>query len=161
VHGIPDRYRCLRIGFGACRPRSAYPPAGGSTPMTEGLFAGEGPRDRANSPAVKPAEPLAHLGSEAPFAPHVVGQMSPRQERFYMASEWRMVWWKLRRHRIAVVSGAILLVMYVSILFCEFLAPYGLDTRNSSFIFTPPQVVRILHDGRLVAPFVYGFDYRL
>jgi len=51
--------------------------------------------------------------------------------------------------------------MYLSILVCEFLAPYGLDTRNTDFIFAPPQRVRIFHDGRLVAPFVYGFDYRL
>ena len=87
--------------------------------------------------------------------------MTPAQERFYMASEWRMVWWKLRRHRVAVVSGVILLVMYVSILFCEFLAPYGLDTRNTDFIYAPPQRVRIFDKGRLVAPFVYGYDYRL
>ena len=52
-------------------------------------------------------------------------------------------------------------MMYVSILFCEFLAPYGLDTRNTDFIFTPPQVVRIFYHGRLVTPFVYGLDYRL
>jgi peptide/nickel transport system permease protein len=78
-----------------------------------------------------------------------------------MASQWRMMWWKLCRHRVAVVSGAVLLTMYLSILVCEFLAPYGLDTRNTDFIFAPPQRVRIFHDGRLVAPFVYGFDYRL
>jgi peptide/nickel transport system permease protein len=72
-----------------------------------------------------------------------------------------MMWWKLCRHRVAVVSGAILLTMYLSILVCEFLSPYGLDTRNTDFIFAPPQRVRIFHDGRLVAPFVYGFDYRL
>ena len=39
-------------------------------------------------------------------------RMTPAQERFYMASQWRMMWWKLRRHRVAVVSGAILLAMY-------------------------------------------------
>ena len=78
-----------------------------------------------------------------------------------MASEWRMVWWKLRRHRIAVLSGAILLVMYASILICEFLAPYDLDARNTDFIYAPPQRIRIFDKGRLVAPFVYGYDYRL
>jgi peptide/nickel transport system permease protein len=87
--------------------------------------------------------------------------MTPAQERFYMASEWRMVWWKLRRHRIAVVSGAILLIMYASILICEVLAPYGLDARNTDFIYAPPQRIRIFDKGQLVAPFVYGYDYRL
>jgi peptide/nickel transport system permease protein len=87
--------------------------------------------------------------------------MTPAQERFYMASEWRMVWWKLRRHRIAVVSGVILLIMYASLLICEVLAPYDLDARNTDFIYAPPQRIRIFDKGQLVAPFVYGYDYRL
>ena len=72
-----------------------------------------------------------------------------------------MMWWKLRRHRVAVLSGAVLLAMYVSILFCEFLAPYDLDTRNTDFIYAPPQRIRIFDNGRIAAPFVYGYDYRL
>jgi peptide/nickel transport system permease protein len=104
---------------------------------------------------------LPHYVSVAPFDPYAVDRMAPAQERFYQASQWRMMWWKLCRHRIAVVSGAVLLTMYLSILICEFLAPYDLDTRNTDFIFAPPQPVRIFRDGHLVAPFVYGYDYRL
>jgi peptide/nickel transport system permease protein len=129
--------------------------------MTDLVFAGDPPRDRGGAPTAKVPEPLPHFVSDAPFDPYIVERMTPAQERFYMASEWRMVWWKLRRHRIAVLSGAILLVMYVSIVFCEFLAPYGLDTRNTDFIYAPPQRVRFFDNGQLVAPFVYGFDYRL
>jgi peptide/nickel transport system permease protein len=129
--------------------------------MSEMTFAGGVPRDRAGTPSVPIADRLPHYISDAPFDPYVVERMTPAQERFYMASEWRMVWWKLRRHRIAVLSGVILLVMYASILICEFLAPYGLDARNTDFIYAPPQRIRIFDNGRLVAPFVYGFDYRL
>jgi peptide/nickel transport system permease protein len=129
--------------------------------MTDLIFAGDAPRDRAPSAPAKAPEALPHFVSDAPFDPYTVERMTPAQERFYMASEWRMMWWKLRRHRVAVLAGAILLVMYVSILFCEILAPYGLDTRNTDFIYAPPQRVRIFDKGRLVAPFVYGFDYRL
>jgi peptide/nickel transport system permease protein len=129
--------------------------------VTDLIFAGGTPRDRASIPAATPAEPLPHFVSDAPFDPYSVERMTPAQERFYRASEWRMVWWKLRRHRIAVLSGAILLVMYVSILFCEFLAPYDLDTRNTDFIYAPPQRIRIFDKGQLVAPFVFGYDYRL
>jgi peptide/nickel transport system permease protein len=71
------------------------------------------------------------------------------------------VWWRLRRHRVAVASGAILVVLYTMIVFCEFLAPYGVDTRNVDFIYAPPMRVRLFDGGRLVAPFVYGYDYRL
>jgi peptide/nickel transport system permease protein len=129
--------------------------------MSETAFAGGVPRDRTGGPPAPAVDPLPHYISDAPFDPYSVERMTPAQERFYMASEWRMVWWKLRRHRIAVVSGAILLVMYVSILFSEFLAPYGLDARNTDFIYAPPQRIRIFDNGQLVAPFVYGYDYRL
>jgi peptide/nickel transport system permease protein len=129
--------------------------------MTDLVFADEAPRDGTGGKAALAADPLPHYVSDAPFDPYTIERMTPAQERFYMASEWRMVWWKLRRHKIAVLSGAILLAMYLSILFCEFLAPYDLDARNTDFIYAPPQRVRIFDEGRLVAPFVYRYDYRL
>src|SRR6516164_10564505 len=124
--------------------------------MSEAVYVGGAPRQNADGPIGTVADPLPHYVSDAPFDPYSVERMTPAQERFYMASEWRMVWWKLRRHRIAVLSGAILVTMYVSILFCEFLAPYDLDARNTDFIYAPPQRVRIFDKGQLVAPFVYG-----
>ena len=129
--------------------------------MTDLLFAGDSPRERAGGSTTKTIFPLSHYVSDAPFDPYALERMTPAQERFYMASEWRMVWWKLRRHRIAVLSGAILFTMYLSILFCEFLAPYDLDARNTDFIYAPPQRVRVFDQGQLVWPFVYGYDYRL
>ena len=129
--------------------------------MSEMTVAGGAPRDRAGTTSAPIADRLPHYISDAPFDPYSVERMTPAQERFYMASEWRMVWWKLRRHRVAVVSGAILLIMYASILICEILAPYGLDARNTDFIYAPPQRIRIFDKGQLVAPFVYGYDYRL
>lgn len=129
--------------------------------MTDVIFADAAPPERPGGPVASVADPLPHYVSQAEFDPYSVERMTPAQERFYLASEWRMMWWKLRRHRIAVLSGAVLLTMYVSILFCEFLAPYDLDARNTDFIYAPPQRVRIFHNGRIVPPFVYGFDYRL
>ena len=116
-----------------------------------------------HSPAGDLAEPvpLPHYVSRAPYDPYAVERMTAAQERFYVASQWRMVWWKLCRHRVAVASGAILLAMYIGITICEFLAPYGMDTRNTDFIYAPPQPVHILYHGHLVTPYVLGFDYRL
>jgi peptide/nickel transport system permease protein len=47
------------------------------------------------------------------------------------------MWWKFRRHRVAVWSGVFLALIYGSILISEFLAPYNLHTRNIEFIYTP------------------------
>jgi peptide/nickel transport system permease protein len=106
-------------------------------------------------------EKLAHYVSTAPFDPYAVDAMAPGQERYYLAGQWQLMWWKLRRHRLAVASGAFLFLMYFSITICEVLAPYDLHTRNTDFLYAPPQSVHFFHDGRLVGPFVYGLDTTL
>ena len=104
---------------------------------------------------------IEHFVSAEPFDPLSIEAMSPEQERFYMASQWRMMWWKLRRHRLAVVSGVIILIMYGSILISEFIAPYDLHSRNTGFIYAPPQALHLFHEGEFVGPFVYGFSFKL
>jgi len=105
--------------------------------------------------------PLDHWVSKDPFDPHSVERMTPEQEKLYRASQWQMMWWKFRRHRIAVISAWILLLFYGSLLFTEFLAPYNLHTRNARAIFAPPQSVHLFHEGKFVGPFVYGYKLRL
>jgi len=114
------------------------------------------PRARAGAKAE-----MEHFVSREPFDPYRITALTAAQERFYLASQWRMMWWRLKRHRLAVISGAILAVFYLSILITEFLAPYELQTRNTDFIYAPPQAVHLFHDGTFVGPFVYGLDYRL
>ncbi len=104
---------------------------------------------------------LEHFVSTAPFDVSAEAALTPEQERVYMASQWRMMWWRLRRHRLAVISGAIIGLMYLSILVSEILAPYDLHTRNTDFIYAPPQTIHLFHDGDFVGPYVYGLDYKL
>ena len=106
-------------------------------------------------------ESLTHMVSTAPFDPMSVEQLSPAQEKFYLASQWQMMWWRFRRHRVAVISGAVLLLLYGSILISEFLAPYNLHSRNIDFIYAPPQTIHFFADGKFVGPYVEGFSYKL
>ena len=98
---------------------------------------------------------IQHYVSTAPFDPTSATRLTPEQEDFYLASQWKLMWWKFKRHRVAVVSGVILLLMYGSTLVTEILVPYNLHTRNTSFIYAPPQQVHLFHDGRFTGPFVY------
>ena len=43
------------------------------------------------------SEPLKHFVNDAPFDPYLTDELTPEQARFYMASQWQMMWWKLRR----------------------------------------------------------------
>jgi peptide/nickel transport system permease protein len=101
------------------------------------------------------ATALPHHVSSEPFDPGAADALTPEQERFYLASQWRLMLWKLARHRVAVIAGVILLVMYASTLVSEILAPYELHTRNTDFIYAPPQKVRWFHEDRFVGPFTY------
>jgi peptide/nickel transport system permease protein len=84
--------------------------------------------------AAIPGEP-EHFVSTAPFDPTSATRLTPEQERFYLASQWMLMWWKFKRHRVAVVSGIILLLMYGSTLVTEVLVPYNLHTRHTDFIY--------------------------
>ena len=106
-------------------------------------------------------EPIPHQVSTAPFDPTTVEQMTAAQERYYMASQWKMVWWRFRKHRLAVISGVFLLICYLSILVSEIIAPYALQTKNTQFIYAPPQSVHLFHEGEFIGPFVYGYTYTL
>ena len=105
--------------------------------------------------------PLAHYVSTAPFEPHATEVLTPEQEEFYRASQWRIMWWKFRRHRIAVFCAAILALLYASALVSEVLAPYALNTRDSRHIYAPPQTLHLFHEGNFVGPFVYGYNMKL
>lgn len=102
---------------------------------------------------------LPHFVDDRPFDATEIEALTPEQERYHLASQWLLMWWRFRRHRVAVVCGAILLLLYGSIVIAEFLAPYALEARNTGFIYAPPQAVRLFHDGTFVGPFVYGLEY--
>jgi peptide/nickel transport system permease protein len=104
---------------------------------------------------------LEHYVSEAPFDPNSVEALSKEQERYFLASQWRMMWWRLKRHHLAVAAGMVLVVMYATIIISEVISPYNLHSRHTDHIYAPPQSVRIFHEGEFVGPFVYGLTYKL
>ncbi|RAZ90932.1 ABC transporter permease [Mesorhizobium hawassense] len=108
------------------------------------------------SPLPAPGAPLQHYVSIAPFDLQSVEAMTPEQSKVFQASQLRLMWWKFRRHRLALISGIFLAALYLGILICEFLAPYNLHTRNMDYIYSPPQRVHLFHNGQFVGPFVYG-----
>ncbi len=51
-----------------------------------------------------------HYVNPEPFDPAEADQLTPEQERFYTASQWQLMWWKFRRHRLAVIAAWFLAV---------------------------------------------------
>ena len=113
------------------------------------------------APLPPPGAPLQHYVSTAPFDPMSIEAMTDAQAKIHLASQARLMWWKFKRHKLALASGIFLLVLYGMIIIAEFLAPYNLHTRNVDFIHSPPQRVHLFHDGKFVGPFVYGRQMKL
>jgi len=80
-----------------------------------------------------------------------------REERVFVASQWQLMWWRFRKHKAAVASTAIVLVLYAVGLFCEFLAPYDPFTYSIGYTYAPPQQVHFRDEnGFHLRPFVYA-----
>ena len=74
-----------------------------------------------------------------------------------MAGQWKLMWWRFRRHRPAVVSAVFLALMYFSTAdqrVHRALRPAHAARRR--YIFAPPQAVHVIHEGQFLGPFVYG-----
>ncbi len=108
------------------------------------------------SPLPPPGAPMPHYVSTAPFDPTATEGMGAAQSRIHLASQKHLMWWKFKQHRLALASGVFLLCTYLMIIIVEFIAPYGLHTKNVDFIHAPPQRVHFFHNGSFVGPFVYG-----
>lgn len=115
----------------------------------------------AGASSAKENPPLEHYVATEPFEPLAAEALTEEQERFYRASQWRIMWWKFRRHRVALISAWVLLFFYVSILGSEVLSPYNLHSRDTRHIYAPPQELHLFHEGRFVGPFVYGYTMEL
>ena len=77
------------------------------------------------------------------------------QEEYFLASQWQLMWRKLRRHRLALAGATVLALLYVVAIFAEFFAPHDQFQRHNDFINAPPVLVRVFDEGRVRRPFVY------
>jgi|HigsolmetaAR206D_1030411.scaffolds.fasta_scaffold11672_1 peptide/nickel transport system permease protein len=79
-------------------------------------------------------------------------------EQAYVAPQWKLMYWKFRKHRMAVVSLFILILFYIGAAFCEFIAPYDPEAFSTNFVAAPPTRIHFFDDhGTFRGPFVYGY----
>lgn len=74
-----------------------------------------------------------------------------------VASQWQLMWWKFRRHKLAMICAVIVLVFYVVAIFVEFIAPYNPSAQAASEVYHPPSKIQFIdEDGFHFRPFIYG-----
>jgi peptide/nickel transport system permease protein len=86
-----------------------------------------------------------------------IGRVAARRERVMARTPLQLAWRQLRRHRVALFGGVILIVLYGMALFAEFLAPYSLDYTDRAKFYHPPTIPRFVDaQGQFsLRPFIY------
>lgn len=87
----------------------------------------------------------------------VISDEGEKDESFYRAGQWQLVWWKFRRHKLAQIAMVVLTIFYIIVVFAEFLAPYDPSKRYKEYTVLPPTKVHLRDaSGNFHAPFVYA-----
>ena len=60
-----------------------------------------------------------------------------------MASQWQLMWWKFRRHRLAMISAFVIIMFYLVALFADFVAPNSSGFYSADFVYAPPQTLNL------------------
>jgi peptide/nickel transport system permease protein len=78
------------------------------------------------------------------------------EPRVVVASQWRLMWWKFRKHRLAMVSLGIVFSLYFVSVFAGFFAPRDASSFLAGYVQAPPQPIQWFDNGAF-APYVNGY----
>ncbi len=85
-----------------------------------------------------------------------VEELTQAEREIYGAPQWKLVWWRFRRHKLAMASGGVLMIFYLIVLFPEFLATKDPRRTDAYHPLVSPQRVHLWDGGP--NPFVYGLE---
>jgi peptide/nickel transport system permease protein len=92
----------------------------------------------------------------------VLDSSAENERAVYVATQWQLMRWRFKKHKMAVVAFVLLICLYVLAVFCEFFSPYDPTKFDNKLAFMPPQPVRFVDEsGTFRRPFVYGVQQRI
>ena len=75
------------------------------------------------------------------------------EDKISVASQRQLIWWRFRKHRLAVISGVIVLIFYLVAFGADFFTTNDPSVTSAQLSLMPPQPVR-LFDGWIPRPHV-------
>lgn len=103
----------------------------------------------------------AELGKE--MEPMPLDERKEEEKSVEVASQWKLMWWKFRKHKLALISAPILLMLFIIIVFAEFLSPHLPLERFTDYKYAPPTKIHFVDaEGNFsFRPFVYGMTQEI
>jgi len=93
--------------------------------------------------------------------PSKVTITTEKEAQVYVAPQWKLVWWKFRKHKLALASGIIVILIYLVALFVEFLSPFPSDRTDSKFLYAPPQTLHLFDEQGKLRLYVNGYTSKI
>ena len=75
------------------------------------------------------------------------------EERIFVATQWQLMWWRFRRHKLAVASAFVLSIFYIAAIGAEFLSSSDPATSVVDVAYLRPQKIHWF-DGASFSPYV-------
>jgi peptide/nickel transport system permease protein len=75
-------------------------------------------------------------------------------KRAYVASQRQLIWWRFRKHKLAMLGGVVVVLFYMVALGADFLAYSDPQDSNAKRALVPPQTISLFDGGRL-SPHTY------
>ncbi|MGV8830793.1 MAG: ABC transporter permease [Devosia sp.] len=79
-----------------------------------------------------------------------------RKEDLYTATPAQLIWRRFSKHTLAMISMWFLILLGLSAVFADMVAPYAPFEVQRLRTLAPPSGIHLFHDGQFVGPFVYG-----
>jgi len=89
-------------------------------------------------------------------APAPEERVTPGDQRVFVASQWQLMWWRFRKHKVAVASAVVIALFYMVVVGADFLAYADPNVSEAQRSLMPPQRV-YWFEGWRFAPYVHGF----
>lgn len=63
------------------------------------------------------------------------------KDQIAVATPRQLMWWKFRKHRVAVASAILLVIFYLIAIFADFISPYDPNAFDAAYKFVPPMTI--------------------
>jgi len=91
------------------------------------------------------------------FQEAAVGMRLEEEEELSVASQWRLMWWRFKRHKVAMFAGIVLALFYIAFPFAEFLGIGDPSKSYTKLNNLRPQALHFFADGGF-SPHVNGVE---
>lgn len=101
----------------------------------------------------------------APTTPQV-GQVAQGEDQIqiWVAGQWQLMWWRFRKHKLAMFSALVTVLIYLVAIFAEFLAPFPAALYEADYTYAPPQRLHFFQEtdeGLQFSPYVNGYKVEI